>query len=165
MAVVRFIDRPLIEHLLAQARQNPRRRINFNFHLTPEEDPNRFLNVMLEGTYVAPHRHAVVPKPEMFVVLEGQIAVFTFDDDGAVEACGAAGEGTAEGRVAVDLPAGVWHTLAVLTPHAVLVEVKPGFYDPATDKQFAPWAPREGEQGAGDYLEKLVKLARATAAR
>ena len=159
MAEVRFIDRPLIEHLLAQARGNPRRRINFNFHRTPEEDPNRFLNVMLEGTYVAPHRHAVVPKPEMFVVLEGQIAVFTFADDGAVEACGVAGEEAPEGRVAVDLPAGVWHTLAVLTPHAVLVEVKPGFYDPATDKQFAPWAPREGEQGAEDYLKKLVGIA------
>ncbi len=160
---MRFIDRPLIERLLQEARKSPRRRINFNFHRAPEEDPNRFLNVMLEGTYVAPHRHAIVPKPEMFVVLEGRIAVFTFNDDGVVEACGVAGEGEPGGRCAVDLPAGVWHTLAVQTPHAVLVEVKPGFYDPATDKQFAPWAPREGEQGAGDYLEKLVRLARASA--
>ena len=62
---------------------------------------------------------------------------------------------------AVDLPPGVWHTLAVLTPHAVVVEVKPGFYDPATDKQFAPWAPREGEPGARDYLKKLLALATA----
>jgi cupin fold WbuC family metalloprotein len=92
----------------------------------------------------------------MFVVLEGQIAVFTFADDGSVEACGVAGDGAAEGRVAVDLQAGVWHTLAVLTPHAVLVEVKQGFYDPATDKQFAPWAPREGDPGAPDYLARLL---------
>jgi cupin fold WbuC family metalloprotein len=156
---VRFVDKSLIQQLLAQARQNPRRRVNYNFHRTPEEDPNRFLNVMLEGTYVAPHRHAVVPKPEMFVVLEGRIAVFTFNGEGAVEACGVAGEGAPEGRVAVDIPAGVWHTLAVLTPHAVLVEVKPGFYDPATDKQFAPWAPGEGEQGAEDYLKELIGIA------
>ncbi len=159
---MQFIDRALIERVLEEARRSPRRRVNFNFHQTPAEDPNRFLNVMLEGTYVAPHRHAVVPKPEMFVVLEGRIAVFTFDESGAVDACGVAGEGAPGGRVAVDLPAGVWHSLAVLTPHAVLVEVKPGFYDPATDKQFAPWAPGEGDPGAKDYLEKLVSLAQAS---
>ena len=115
---------------------------------------------MLEGTYVAPHRHAAGAQAGDVRGARragGGLHLYRRRRGGGVRV---AGEGAPEGRVAVDLPAGVWHTLAVLTPHAVLVEVKPGFYDPATDKQFAPWAPREGEPGAGDYLEKLVTLAR-----
>jgi cupin fold WbuC family metalloprotein len=155
---IRFIDRPLMEGLLARAGRSPRRRVNFNFHATAAEDPNRFLNVMLEGTYVAPHQHAQVPKPELFLVLEGQVAVFTFTGGGKVESASVIGHGAPGGRVGIDIAPAVWHTLAVLTPHAIVLEVKPGFYDPATDKQFAPWAPREGEPGAAEYLAGLVAL-------
>ena len=58
---------------------------------------------------------------------------------------------------AIDLPPGVWHTLAALSPHAVCYEVKPGPYLPANDKAFAPWAPREGEPGAPAYLASLLE--------
>ena len=56
----------------------------------------------------------------------------------------------------VDIQPGVWHTMAVLTEHVVCFEVKPGPYSAATDKDFAPWAPREGDQRATAYLEWLV---------
>ena len=44
----------------------------------------------------------------------------------------------------------------VLTPHVVCFEIKPGPYSAATDKDCAPWAPREGDSLAGAYLEMLV---------
>lgn len=150
------IDAQLITTVLEEARNSPRRRMNYNFHRTPAENPNRFLNAMLEGTYIAPHRHLTVPKPELFLVLEGRVCLFTFGDGGDVEGCFEIGPGLAGGRIGIDVAPGVWHTLAVLSPHAVLLEVKPGFYDPATDKQFAPWAPREGEPGAAAYLKELI---------
>ena len=34
--------------------------------------------------------------------------------------------------------------------------MKPGPYSQANDKDFAPWAPREGEPGAAEYLERLL---------
>jgi hypothetical protein len=46
--------------------------------------------------------------------------------------------------------------MAVLTPHVVCFEVKPGPYSAANDKDFAPWAPREGDPRAGVYLDRLV---------
>lgn len=150
------IDGVLIARLLEEARRSPRRRVNYNFHRTPAEDPNRFLNVMLDGTYVAPHRHLAVPKPELFLVLEGRIVLFVFDDEGRVRERLVAGAGGPEGRVGVDVAPGIWHSLAVAGPYAVVCEVKPGGYDPATDKQFAPWAPREGDPGAADYLAALL---------
>jgi cupin fold WbuC family metalloprotein len=151
--------------VLEKARESPRRRAsrramrraNHNFHRTPGEDPNRFLNAMLEGTYVAPHRHLTVPKPELFLVLEGRIRLFTFDDGGGVEGRFDIGAGAPGGAVGIDIGAGVWHTLAVLGPHAVLLEVKPGNYEAATDKQFAPWAPMEGDPEAPAYLAGLLR--------
>ena len=153
---IQIIDRALLARVLEEARRSPRRRVNHNLHRTPAENPNRFLNVMLAGTYVAPHRHLTVPKPELFLVLEGRVGLFTFDDGGAVERAVTLGEGAPGGAIAIDIAPGIWHTLAVLTPHAILLEVKPGEYDAATDKQFAPWAPREGEAGAPGYLARLV---------
>lgn len=151
---IQLIDAGLLARLLDEARRSARHRVNYNFHRTPAEAPNRFLNVMLEGTYVAPHRHLTVPKPELFVVLEGRVRLFVFDDAGAVTASWSLGRDAS--AFGIDIAPGVWHTLAVEGPHAVLLEVKPGDYDAATDKQFAPWAPREGEAAAPAYLVRLL---------
>ena len=44
--------------------------------------------------------------------------------------------------------------MAVLTEHAVCVEVKPGPYSAATDKEFALWA--QGGRLDSAYLDGLV---------
>jgi cupin fold WbuC family metalloprotein len=58
--------------------------------------------------------------------------------------------------IGIDIAPGVWHSMAVLSPEAVCYEVKPGPYVATNDKDFAPWAPREGEPGAAAYLERLL---------
>jgi cupin fold WbuC family metalloprotein len=157
---VQLIGGGLLAEVLRQARESPRRRMNYNFHALAEENPNRFLNVILKGSYIAPHRHANPPKPEAFVVLEGRIAFFLFDDSGAVAEVHRLGRESGD-ALGIDVPPGVWHTLAVLTPHAVCYEVKPGPYSPDTDKDFASWAPREGDPAAAGYLEALLVHASA----
>jgi hypothetical protein len=42
-----------------------------------------------------------------------------------------------------------------MTPSTVVLEIKPGPYDPNTDKVFADWAPGEDEAGAGECLRWL----------
>ena len=149
---IQTIDRELFRSLAERARHSPRLRTNHNFHASMEENPHRFLNVMVRGTYVTPHRHLDPPKAESFLVLEGEIAFFTFDDAGAIATTHILGRET----VGIDIDAGIWHSLAVLTDEAVCYEVKPGPYTAANDKDFAPWAPREGEPGAAEYLERLL---------
>ncbi len=151
---MRLITTELLQATLSQARRSPRRRMNFNFHTTPEDNAHRFLNVMLRGTYITPHRHVTPPKAETFLVLAGRIAFFLFDDAGAITECCVLGQGS--GAIGADIPAGAWHTMAVLSDHAVCFEVKAGPYAPAKDKEFAAWAPREGEPGCAAYLEALL---------
>jgi len=160
---IQLITGELFARVLERARNSPRLRMNYNFHERLEDNPNRFLNVMLRGSYFTPHRHVDPPKPEAFLVIEGQVAFFTFDDAGEIESAHVVGRGAWSrpgGEITgIDIGPGVWHTLVVLTPYAICYEVKPGPYSPAGDKDFAPWAPREGQPGAAEYLDSL--LARA----
>jgi cupin fold WbuC family metalloprotein len=151
-AGIELLDSGLLRNLIERARQSPRLRTNHNFHLAMEDNPHRFLNVMVQGTYIAPHRHLDPPKAEAFLVLEGEIAFFTFDDAGRVVRMEILGRDP----LGIDILPGVWHTLSPLSAHAVCYEVKPGPYSAANDKDFAPWAPREGDPGAPAYLESLL---------
>jgi len=153
LATVQLIDEALIEATLEKARRSPRLRANHNFHASHADGFHRFLNAWVRGTYVAPHRHLSVPKPEAFMMLHGELACFVFDDSGRVLERVVLGR---DGRQGIDLAAGVWHTLAPLTEEAVCFEVKPGPWDPATDKEFAPWAPLEGDPRAAAYLAGLL---------
>ncbi len=152
-AGLRTIDDTLLRELVETAQASPRRRTNYNFHHAPSDNPHRFLNAMMRGSYCAPHRHVTPPKDESFIVLHGEIGVWIFDESGAVLSRVALGR---RGIVGVDIPAGAWHTVAALTPSAVCFEVKPGPWDPETDKEFATWAPRENAPDAARYLETLL---------
>lgn len=152
-----LIDEELVQATLERARSSERRRTNHNFHEGSSAKVHRFLNAMLRGTYVQPHRHRAPPKAESFVVLSGCIAVFLFDDEGGVTSRHDLGE--APLPRGIDLAPGVWHCIAALTQEAVVFEVKPGPWDPATDKEFAPWAPSEGSPDSVTYLEELLRMA------
>jgi cupin fold WbuC family metalloprotein len=151
---IQLLTPELFERVIAQARLSPRRRMNFNFHAALDENPSRLLNVLLRGTYITPHRHGDPPKAESFVVLEGRIAVFIFDEAGHVTGRHDLGRGQA--GLGIDIPPGIWHTAAALSEHAVCFEVKPGPYRAADDKEFAPWAPLEGDPRCAAYLEALL---------
>lgn len=152
-SAIQVIDDALMDTTLARAKASPRGRINHNFHADHSSNPHRFLNAWTRGSYAAPHRHLQVPKPESFVMLRGELALFVFDDAGQVTERLILGRG---GVLGVDLAPGLWHTVAALTETAVCFEVKAGPYDPATDKEFAPWAPREGDPAAADHLARLL---------
>jgi cupin fold WbuC family metalloprotein len=152
---IQLFDSELFNELLEKARHSPRLRTNHNFHLSMDENPHRFLNVMLRGTYITPHRHRDPPKAESFLVLSGEIAFFTFDDSGQIASVQLLGRDP----IGIDIQPGVWHTLAVLSEHAICFEVKPGPYSVTNDKDFATWAPREGDPRASEYLSDLISVA------
>lgn len=170
MEGLQWITAGLMQDTLERARTSPRLRTNFNFHQSMEENPHRFLNVMLRGTYIQPHQHMRPPKAESFLILEGSVAFLIFSDTGKLSEAGLLGSdlppdssfcqshglpGVPASAVGVDIVPGLWHTLVVLSDHAVCYEVKPGPYRPADDKEFASWAPAEGESGVSAFLESM----------
>lgn len=152
-----LLTQELTQDLTRQARLAPRLRANHNFHQSPLEPVHRFLNAMEPGTYVQPHRHITPLKPEVFLCLTGQGLALTFDEQGQVN--GRETLDPSQGRFGVEFPPGCWHAILPLVPGTVFYEVKPGPYDPATDKDFAPWAPAEGSPLAAAYAIELLSLA------
>jgi len=141
---MKLLDNTTVTELLAAAGASPRRRANHNLHPVLEDPVQRFFNAMQPGTYVRPHRHTTPPRWELFLVLQGTVVLLLFDDSGRVEA---RQELCAQGPVfGAEVEAGRWHALAALEP-SVLFELKQGPYSALSDKDFAPWAPGEGEPG------------------
>jgi hypothetical protein len=51
---------------------------------------------------------------------------------------------------------GIWHTVIALESGSVVYEVKDGPYSPIDDKNFASWAPKEGDPECGKFLQLLT---------
>lgn len=149
---IRIIDSSLSDKIKEEAKSSPRKRKNYNFHEL-NETYQRFLNVLCRSTYVRPHKHTNPPKAETFLILEGKIAFLIFSEEGVLleshilEAGGP--------KYGIDILPGVWHSLVCLSDTAVCFEGKHGPYNPATDKDFAKWAPHENSEDAISYLKNL----------
>jgi cupin fold WbuC family metalloprotein len=141
---------PTLDALSTEATRSPRRRKNLNVHPVLEDPVQRLFNAMEPGTYVRPHRHARDNGWELMVVVRGAFAVLRFDGAGRVLA--RADLCVGNGDCAVEIPARAWHSVVSLAPGTIMFEVKPGPYSPVEDKDFAGWAPPEGDPRAPDWV-------------
>lgn len=154
MGKTEFFDDALFARVASEARLSPRRRMNYNFHRSPDDPVNRLLNVMHCGSYLPVHRHQSPSRSESCVVLRGSVGVTIYDDAGGV---------VTRRRVSADGPccgfdieAGVWHGLVVLEDDTVLFEVKRGPYAPITADNLAPWTPdAEDRQAVAEFINEL----------
>jgi cupin fold WbuC family metalloprotein len=153
---MKILDNKLLTELSELARSNPRLRQNYNLHASLEDPCQRLLNAMEPGSYIRPHRHLVPPKQEGFVGVRGRLAAFIFDQQGKV--IDVVLFGPRESACGLDLPEGVWHTVVSLEPGSVFYETKTGPYVPIAVDDMAPWAPAEGSERSGEYLENLVQM-------
>ncbi len=150
-----LIEESLFSFTLERAQRSPRRRMNYNFHALSEVY-QRFLNVLLRGTYVRPHRHFLEPKPETFLSIRGDLGFLLFEEDGSIrETFRISHNGPLYG---IDLKPGIWHSLVALSEVCICFEGKSGPYDPSTDKEFLPMYPEEGSFEAREVLAKWEKL-------
>jgi cupin fold WbuC family metalloprotein len=153
---MRTLSQDFLETLLAQAREAPRGRVNYNLH-EPHELVQRMINVVTPGSYITPHKHENPDKIEIIAPLIGRVAAFHFGEDGRVRETFVLDAGT--GERLLDIPPRTYHTFFALTP-AVILEVIQGPYDAATHKKFAPWAPLEGDASCAAYMAELLALVR-----
>ena len=148
---MKVIDQSLISDLSNKALLNERKRENYNIHDDLNDNIHRFFNAMEPGTYVRPHRHDEDDKWELFVIVRGKVLAIEFDDSGQIKS-----KHTLESSsniIAIEIPERTWHTLACLEAGTVLFEVKKGPYSPTSDKDFADWAPKEGDVNTQVFLD------------
>lgn len=152
---MQIINKLLIEKVVEEAKDSPRKRMNFNFHKTFDANVQSLLNVMEPETYIQPHKHEDPDKMELFVVLQGRVLVVEFDDNGEIISNFVLS--APEGVYGAEIAPRVWHCIVALEPASVVFEVKDGPYSPLNDKNFATWAPKEGSEECRQYNVELVK--------
>lgn len=153
--MMKIISNTTLDELSQKAVEAPRRRMNLNHHDDLADPINRMLNAFEPGTYVQPHKHENPDKREVFLILRGSLVVVFFDDSGNVNEFVLLNR--EKGNYAVEIESGTWHAIIALEKGTVVYEVKDGPYFPMNDKNFAYWAPKEGEADCEVYLESLLR--------
>jgi cupin fold WbuC family metalloprotein len=153
---VKIISHKVLDQLSLEASGSERLRKNLNLHDDYTDPCQRLFIAMEPGTYIRPHRHTDPLKPECFMAVRGKLALVVFDDDGEVKQVISFGDGCE--TLAIDLPAGEWHSIVVLEPGSIFFETKPGPYVAMSDKDFAPWAPEENSSEVSEYLSALANV-------
>ena len=141
---MKLVTKQTIQDLVMKAASSPRKRQNLNLHQELSDPVNRFLNAGLPESYIRPHRHRL-GKWELVSVLQGSLDAIIFAADGRIEQRCALAAGSTN---LIEIHGGQWHTFTFQAPVAVVLEVKPGPYEPALDKEFADWAPDENDPQA-----------------
>ena len=149
------IEKQFTDKYLHLAASSERKRTNYNFHKEMSDTLQRMLNVMNIDTYVQPHKHEKPDKREVFIILTGKVLVVEFDDVGKIT------DHIILNRelenYGCEIAPGNWHTIVCLENNSVLYEVKDGPYIQETDKQFAIWAPAEGDDSCENYNKAIVE--------
>ena len=140
------VGRDVIAEMARHAIKSERKRVHLLLHAGHGDQVQRLMIFMQPGTYVRPHHHGM--QWEMLILIQGRGALLRFAADG--EIVGRL-EMSAHTPV-VQIPAGTWHGFVVLEPDTVVMELKPGPYQPS---EFAAWAPSEGDAGASCYLKSI----------
>ena len=121
------ITQALLDDLTAKAKVSPRLRMNLDLRNSKEDTSQRILNAIEPGSLLPIHRHRRTS--ETVVCLRGKLVEEYYDELERV--CTEAIELSPNGPVvALNIPAGQWHTVRVLESGTVIMEVKDGPYEP-----------------------------------
>lgn len=121
------ITQVLLDDLTRQAKSSPRLRMNYDLCNSDKDFSQRMLNAIEPGSPLPIHRH--MKSSETVVCLRGRL-VWEFYDE-LERICTETIELSPNGPVvALNVPAGQWHTVKSLESGSVIIEVKDGPYEP-----------------------------------
>lgn len=125
------ITQELLDKLTEEAKASPRLRMNYDLRNSDQDKSQRMLNAMEPGTPMPIHRHQ--KSSETVVCLRGRIEEIFYDDSERI--CTEVIELSPNGSiVALNIPAGQWHTVRILESGTVILECKEGPYEPLSDE-------------------------------
>lgn len=121
------INQAILDDLTAKAKESPRLRMNLDLRNGNDDTSQRMLNAIEPGSEVPIHRHQKTS--ETVVCLRGRVVEEYYDE--LERTCTEAIELSPNGPVvALNIPAGQWHTLRSLESGSVILEMKDGKYEP-----------------------------------
>lgn len=124
------ITQAILDKLTEQAKESPRLRMNLDLRNNESDESQRMLNAIEPGSPLPIHRHQKTS--ETVVCLRGRLVEEYYDDLERI--CTERIELSPNGPVvALNIPAGQWHTVQALEYGTVILEMKNGKYEPLSD--------------------------------
>ena len=124
------INQAILDDLTAKAKESPRLRMNLDLRNGNDDTSQRMLNAIEPGSEVPIHRHQKTS--ETVVCLRGRVVEEYYDE--LERTCTESIELSPNGPVvALNIPAGQWHTLRSLESGSVILEMKDGAYEPTLE--------------------------------
>ena len=124
------ISQAVLDRLTAEAKASPRLRMNMDLRNSAEDQSQRMLNAIEPGSPLPIHRHRKTS--ETVVCLRGRLVEEFYDELERI--CTETIELSPNGQVvALNIPAGQWHTVRALESGSVILEMKDGAYEPLQD--------------------------------
>ena len=121
------ITQAVLDKLTAEAKASPRLRMNMDLRNSDADQSQRMLNAIEPGSVVPIHRHQ--KSSETVVCLRGRLVEEFYDELERI--CTERIELSPNGPVvALNIPAGQWHTVRALESGSVILEMKEGAYEP-----------------------------------
>ena len=125
-----MITQAILDKLTEEAKASPRLRMNLDLRDSEKDTSQRMLNAIEPGSPLPIHRHQKTS--ETVVCLRGKLVEEYYDELDRI--CTERIELSPNGPVvALNIPAGQWHTVRALESGTVILEMKNGAYEPLTD--------------------------------
>ena len=124
------ITQAILDKLTEEAKASPRLRMNLDLRNSDSDSSQRMLNAIEPGSPLPIHRHQKTS--ETVVCLRGRLVEEYYDELERI--CTESIELSPNGPVvALNIPAGQWHTVRALESGTVILEMKNGAYEPISD--------------------------------
>ena len=125
------ITQAILDDLTQKAKESPRLRMNLDLRDSDTDGSQRMLNAIEPGSPLPIHRHRTTS--ETVVCLRGRLVEEFYDEQ--ERTCTETIELSPNGPVvALNIPAGQWHTVRAMESGTVILEMKNGAYEPLSDE-------------------------------
>lgn len=125
---MKIIIQQILDETCQAAASSERLRMNYNLHDSLDEPVHKMINAFQPGTVLPIHRHLHPAKKETFVLLQGKLEVIIYNEDGTEK--NRIELSKESGNLMVELMPEDWHSIEVLIPNTVILEIKQGPYIP-----------------------------------
>ncbi len=146
---------PEIEFLRSRVNESPRGRVRLCAHRGSGQALHEMLILLRQDSYIRPHRH--LGKCESFHIVEGEVDVVLFAEDGKIDEVVQLGDASSGRSFYYRLADPVFHTLVIRTPLLIVHETTNGPFH-REETEFAPWTPEEDDApGQRAYIAEVER--------
>lgn len=147
------IDKDIIDELKQVAFMDGG-NARISLHATPEADLHNMIIFQHHKAYTRPHKH--VSKSETYHIVEGEVALFVFDDEGTVIE---RFDMSLQKKIICRIEKNYYHTLIPLSNFVIFLESRPGPFLRESDSFFPQWSIEVDDKNKiADFINTILKF-------